>query len=309
VRRRRLVLATIAVAVVAVGIATRPPPLSALDQTLTYWDQGRLQAWVALRPSPGPGAAPAPISPSVGRPRAASDAVSRASGRIFFSFGFDDSACSGTVLSDSDQGVSLVVTAAHCLYQQERSRFATNWLFVPGLAREEIPDCHARPTSCWTPRAMLVEKAYVDAGTFDDEAVVHDVGVAVIDGVPGLGQLDALAGSLPLADAPTAGEAVELVGYPGDRQYSGSALTVCTDILDRGPTTTSADVWGAACDMTGGASGGAWVVGAAAGRPAIVSVTSAGVRDEFLYAPVFDEETAALIAAAASATANTVLAR
>ena len=67
----------------------------------------------------------------------------------------------------------------------------------------------------------------------------------------------------------------------------------------------SSPIWVAACDMTGGASGGAWVIDAESGSPAIVSVTSAG-GGKFLAGPVFDADTTALITAAETATANTV---
>ena len=315
-RRSLLFLAVIAIAFVAFQIATRPPTLSPLEQTMAHWTSDRLRAWVAVRPSPTPAPAtasatprPTPNPPSVGRPRTRDDAVSRASGRIFLAFGFDDGACSGTVITDRSRDVSLVLTAAHCVYELERSRFASDWLFVPGLALGEIPDCHARPTGCWTPRALLVEQAFVSADTFNGEAITHDIGIAVIDAGPAHDQLDEVAGNLPLADAPAVGHPVELVGYPGDRQYSGSALTVCSGALDEVPATSSSLVWAAACDMTGGSSGGAWVVDAAAGTPAIASVTSSGVRGESRFGPVFDADTMAMIAAAETATSNTVLAR
>jgi len=316
VRRRLLVLVIIAIAVVAFQIATRPPTLSPREDTLAHWTFDRLRAWVAVRPSPTPGPAsasatpkPTPTPPSVGRPRTPGDAVSRASGRIFLAFGFDDGTCSGTVITDRSRDVSLVLTAGHCVYELERSRFASAWLFVPGLALGEIPDCVARPTGCWTPRALLIEQAFVSAGTFNDEAVTHDIGIAVIDAGPAHDQLDQVAGNLPLADAPAAGDPVELVGYPGDRQDSGSGLTTCSGVLDEVPATSSSLVWAAACDMTGGSSGGAWLVDTSAGTPSIVSVTSAGVRDESRFGPVFDADTMALIDAAETATSNTVLAR
>jgi V8-like Glu-specific endopeptidase len=306
--RRRLVL--VPAFVVAVGvyaIISTPPKPSIREETLGHWTAQRLTAWVALR---APGSSSATASPpgsgvNIGKPWGQDGLVARSSGRIFFAVAGDDSACSGTVLTDQRSDVSLVITAAHCVYDLQSDTFATDWLFVPGLAQGEIPDCQTRSLGCWTPNALLVEQAFVSAGTYNQIALRHDIGIAVIGPGPAKDQLDQAVGSLALADGSISdGEFVDLVGYPGDRQYSGSALTFCSGPMSQ----AGASIWAMECDMTGGASGGAWIARASTAAPVIASVTSGGTGG-IRAGPVFDADTAALILAAESATANTVLAR
>jgi V8-like Glu-specific endopeptidase len=308
VRRRLLLLAVVAGIAVYALSGTSPKP-SIRDETLAHWTIQRLRAWVALRAPGDPSATASPTSgrADTGQPWSASGAIARSSGRIFSVMNGDDSACSGTVLTDRSADVSLVITAAHCVYDLEAFQFATDWLFVPGLAQGEIPDCGRRPLGCWTPKALLIERAFTSTGTFNQLAVRHDIGIAVIGPGPANDQLDQVAGGLALAPTSVSdGELIDLVGYPGDRQYSGSALTFCSGPMSQEGLPGIA-IWALDCDMTGGASGGAWVTGGSTTDPMIASVTSGSVGGRTLVGPIFDPETNDLIAAAETATANTQL--
>jgi V8-like Glu-specific endopeptidase len=300
-----LLAVVIVVAIVLFAIISTPPKPSIRDETLAHWTTERLTAWVALRaPGSSGTTASSPVSlGNVGQPWGQSDVIARSSGRIFSAVAGDDYACSGTVLTDTSAEISLVITAAHCVYDLQTDLFATDWLFVPGLAKGEIPDCRTRALGCWTSKAFLVEKGFVSAGTYNQTALRHDIGIAVIGPGPPQEQLDQVVGGLALADAAVSdGEFVDLVGYPGDRQYSGSALTFCS-----GPMSQAGAAWVIDCDMTGGSSGGAWIAKASSSAPVIASLTSGGTG-VIRAGPVFDDNTTALILAAETATANTVLA-
>ena len=130
-----------------------------------------------LRPAAGVGRRPAipdPRVPAHGighpatrrrrRPASASTAPQatpcRGRRADFLGFASTDGACSGTVITDHSRDVSLVLDGrALCL--SARAEPWTDWLFVPGLALGEIPDSESSAHGCWTPRALLVEQAFV----------------------------------------------------------------------------------------------------------------------------------------------------
>ena len=52
-------------------------------------------------------------------------------GRILFTMGSSDYICSGTVVADGVSGRSIVLTAAHCVYDDSNKAFATNGWGIP----------------------------------------------------------------------------------------------------------------------------------------------------------------------------------
>jgi hypothetical protein len=81
-------------------------------------------------------------------------AVNEAAGRIIFSFGSGNYVCSGTVIKDyGTVGRSLVLTAAHCAYDEVNDVHATNVMFIPkqddgGLDGSNF-DCSDDNYGCW----------------------------------------------------------------------------------------------------------------------------------------------------------------
>lgn len=245
--------------------------------------------------------------------------VSRNTGKVLFSMGGDYYLCSAAVVDDPVANRSIVVTAAHCAYDETgTSGFAQNWMFVPDYASKPVnlttsgSFCASTTYGCWTAQWMVVSNDYATAGSFNDVAVVHDYAFIVVGpgGLSGTAQLDATVGSQPITYAPVSTDAdTWLFGYPAARQYKGDKLTYC-----RGPLGEDAwmlnDTYRVACKMTGGASGGPWFSpfsssGESIGTGTIMSVNSygySGVRA--MYGPKFGAETSAMFVTATTTNSN-----
>ena len=99
---------------------------------------------------------------ATGAPWTAGGAILQRSGRIFFTFdqdpppGHTDYTCSGSVIQDgSDPTYSLIITAGHCVYDQDTGMFATNWIYVPAWDSAPVYDCQAVPYGCCSPGRWL----------------------------------------------------------------------------------------------------------------------------------------------------------
>lgn len=224
--------------------------------------------------------------------------------------------CSGSVVEDAVADRSVVLTAAHCAYDEEDLSFAENWMFVPAYdAMPATPAtdglfCDDTAYGCWTADALVVADGYATAGAFNDQAVVHDYAFAVV-GVGGKaeGQLDATVGSQEIRfDGATAGGDTWLFGFPAAQRYKGDDLTYCRGALgfDR---YVDNQTYRVTCNMTGGASGGPWFApfSTSVGSGPIVSLNSYGYRGvKAMYGPRLGAEASEMLNEATLVDENTV---
>jgi hypothetical protein len=94
-------------------------------------------------------------------------AVNEAAGRILLTLNGGNYVCSGTVINDYDTvGRSLVVTAAHCAYDEIADVHATNVLFIPkqddGGLDKSNRKCSDDPYGCWTMKLGVVDSRWRD---------------------------------------------------------------------------------------------------------------------------------------------------
>lgn len=249
---------------------------------------------------------------------AAAGTVRTTTGKVLFRMGGDYYVCSGSVLADRDPGRSLVVTAAHCAYDEVARRFATEWTFIPDYDAAAVPlttdgsFCASTRFGCWSARALVVDSVYAGAGGFTQQATRRDVAIAVVGagGRSGAAQLDSTVGAqaLSAATARTRSDTY-LFGYPQASPFTGADLVYSrgplgVDVLNAGKT------YRVGSRMTGGASGGPWFTpfSASSGRGTQVSVTSYGYDGlPYLFGPIFGPSTSALVSAATTATVDTVV--
>lgn len=206
-------------------------------------------------------------------------AVQTAAGRILFTLPDGDYVCSGTAVTDGTTGRSVILTAAHCVYDDVAKVFSTNALFIPsqddGGTDSTDFDCTNDPLGCW-----VVDHGVVDLNwttrTFPDNVdwdygyyVVSDSGAhqgsAVSDA------LDVAAGTLQ-ADftTPAVGDTTTALGY----SYSNDPYFMyCQESMS---TNGSANYWLGSCDLSGGASGGPWLQPLNGGNGQVISVNSWG---------------------------------
>lgn len=342
---RWILVPAFALGVVAlVAAPANTAPKNAAEEMASYWTQTRMSQAIArdivvdergrsymrdaagvLRPYGDPGkpvstAQPtrtvAPVSLDVWP---GTGAVNTAAGRLYFEMPANKKAtrwaayvCSGTAVADSTANdVSLILTAAHCIYDDAHKVFARNVLFIPqqqattGTGTDST--CLNDPLGCWFPDFGVVDNDW--ATRTWSANIAWDYGFYVVPNVDahaGPGVIAALEAAVPAmtvgfnvtpetqADAAAIGYA-----YAQDPQ-----LMTCHDALS---TVGSVNWWLAACGLTGGASGGPWLQPVSAGDGPIISVNSWGyARKPGMAGPFLNGDSSARCLYDAAQTAPTV---
>lgn len=218
--------------------------------------------------------------------------VQTASGRIYFEMPADRSqsrwtgyVCSGTVAEDTTTGRSVIITAAHCVYDDANKAFARNVLFIPNQdgttgAGTDL-NCSNDPLGCWAPSFGVVDTDWTTR-TFPDNIpwdyayyVVGDTsahsGTAATSDV-----LDIAAGDLAVQfTSPTTDAFTHALGY----SYSDDpSFMYCAEAL--ATESSYNDWWLGSCGLSGGASGGPWLQPVSGGDGPIISVNSWGYTNQ-----------------------------
>ena len=279
------------------------------DAVRAFWTSERMRAAVPRGPvrplaKPGGGSKPGTSDPSLGTAwTVGRDTV----GKVFFQLGSSLYVCSGNAVDDIEDGVStpnLVVTAGHCV-NDGGSAFATNFLFIPRYDSTK-PRTSGQPLGTFTATRLTTTSQWAAQGA---ERYNYDVGMArvgtnengvtlaaAIGDTSDIGYVSGDPGSTGSIDYTVA---THSFGYPAARPYDGTKLISCWG------SSTSDTVGGSTdyrlrCNMTGGSSGGPWLLDANAVDPANpidnsdvsdvqISVNSFGYRGEknAMYGPVF----------------------
>jgi hypothetical protein len=167
-------------------------------------------------------------------------------GKVFFTLGGTNYMCSGTALNSSNR--SVVWTAGHCL-NEGPGAYATNWAFVPAYRGG------SRPFGTWTARALLSTSAWATQGDFS-----YDVGAAVMNTAGGSALTDVVGGR-GIAFNYDRNQFYTSFGFPAAPPFTGGRLWLCESPLIASDPSASPPAMGIECDMTGGSSGGGWIVG------------------------------------------------
>jgi V8-like Glu-specific endopeptidase len=217
------------------------------------------------------------------------------------------------VATDARSGYSLVLTAAHCAYDETNGEFASNWLFIPDFDQSPTFTCSQTEYGCWTAEALVVHDGYADAGGFNTQATLHDFAFAVVagGGHSETAQLDTSVGAfdvvIPGFDAP--GDTAYAFGYPAAQKYRGSDLVYCAGSIFEDPYNDEL-TWGLPCKMTGGSSGGPWLAtfDTSTGSGGLSSLNSYGYSGvAAMHGPKFNSDTADVYSAAQNATSTNVI--
>jgi V8-like Glu-specific endopeptidase len=206
-----------------------------------------------------------------------------AHGKVFFTDGSFNYVCSGTALVSANE--SLVWTAGHCV-NEGPGGYYDNFSFVPAYRDGKAPLGEFAATRLFT------TSGWATSGEFG-----VDVGAALVATNGGGQTLSDAVQEVPITfDAERSGS-YSIYGYPAAKKFSGQRLRVCETSWLLNDTNATPPTVGAACDMTGGSSGGAWMRGGA-----LVSVTSYSYRSlkNVLFGPYLTNEAQSLYAAAAA---------
>ncbi len=333
-RKRSLVLAFTAaalsvlltVSVVAAATNGSGKGSSKADQVRAHWTPDRLknatprdfvisgQGRIIPQPGKGngrgkPGGDDSGSSEVTGASWTTPGLVKSATGKIFFEIGNSGYVCSGAVVTDSQAGQSLVLTAGHCLFDEGSSGtgFVNNLVFIPDFDSDPDTAYYACTTpeelgiECWVAEHLVTSAKWASG---DSDKWSEDYGFAVVTDAMNAGlSLEAEVGSFPInTDGDPAPQSIHAFGYPAAKKYNGADLVYCAGedgrVNDGNPQTSSIK-----CKMTGGSSGGPWLLDF---DPA--TETSAGIRsltsysyssaNGYLFGPIFDQYTQGVFAAA-----------
>lgn len=226
--------------------------------------------------------------------------VQTAAGRIYFEMPanakrkgpWNAYVCSGTVATDYASDRSVIITAAHCVYDDVNKAFARNVLFIPNQAGTTgsgtDTNCGNDPMGCWAPAFGVVDRNWTSR-TFPanipwDYAyyVVNDEGAHKGTAAPS-DSLDTAAGSLDVLftqpaynDGVPAANSADFTHALGYSYSEDPNFMYCAE--DMTIEGSYGDYWLANCGLSGGSSGGPWVqpMDSGTGDGPIISVNSWG---------------------------------
>lgn len=285
----RLLLAILLVGALATPAAAAPKknPKSP-QETSAYWTSERMKNAKPrdrARPGGGGGGGATDWSryavPLAGGAYTAED---RKNGKVFFTLAGANYVCSGTAV-DASAGVNLVWTAGHCVTDGP-GQDATNFMFVPGYYKGQEPNGRwaftvLDSTPGW--EAQGASRFRYDVGA---ARVVNTVSSSATFVASTIGTRPIWFGQDPM------GKRLVSYGYPAAGKFNGSQQYACASPFRRWDGTALLDPMQISCDMTGGSSGGGWILDSNAnsvgdaGEP-LVSVNSYGYSFEktTMYGP------------------------
>ena len=225
------------------------------------------------------------------------DFVARITGKVFFTMSGKNYVCSGSLVKDGNAGIAVVVTAAHCVFDNATKSFATNWAFVPNHDK----DAGSFKGSTYLSSILYAPIAFTNQDWFNTTAILNDFAFAVLptselnpSGLP----------EISIASSFT-GNKGDAFGYPASSPYIGDELVYSTGTVS-GDRNTQNRTWRLPSTMTGGASGGPWYNGYTSGNSvgAVSSVNSYKYTSDknSMYGPKFNTLTNELYTAAMSGT-------
>jgi hypothetical protein len=211
--------------------------------------------------------------------------VQNAAGRILFQMGEDYFVCSGTVANDGTSGRSIILTAAHCAYDDIAKQFATNVLFIPNQDATSGTgtdfDCSNDLYGCWAPSHGAVDVDWT-TGVFPNN-IPWDFAYYVIpdsgshSGAGNEAALDSAVIPMDMSFTPaTQDQYTHGLGY----SYSEDPnFMYCAEKV--GLEGSYGDLWLGSCRLSGGSSGGPWTQSTISDLDVgpLISVNSFGYRN------------------------------
>jgi V8-like Glu-specific endopeptidase len=295
---RRGAVALSALAALAIGASAHPASASeasadglvdvakAAGSVRDYWTAERMRDAIPLDPAAtGSEAASKRGGGNAKRVRHVTRFPARTHGKVFLTLGGVDYVCSGTAVDSPSK--RLVWTAGHCMCDPTASgcTFATNWEFVPAYKDGDAPFGE------WPAVAKAAASQWRGSGSigcgllFTCGDVKFDFGAARV-ATNGRGRkLQQVVGARDIAFNLSRSQTYRGYGYPAQGRFNGQRMWRCRsghagddNSVDGSPKPLKFN-----CDMTGGSSGGSWVVDG--GRIAsVVSYSYAGDSNH-LYGP------------------------
>lgn len=179
-------------------------------------------------------------------------------GKVFFSYNKTDYVCSGTAITSSNQ--STIDTAGHCVAAAgSKHHFYTNWVFC---ARYSDKD------GCDSSYMWAAQRLFTHANWINNGWLTYDYGEAVVspnsstNSVNAADSVTEAIGSAGVAYDLPAQQQYSALGYPQQAPFNGTQLWECQSGLtgQDQPNKSGSPTSAITCDMTGGSSGGGWLI-------------------------------------------------
>jgi V8-like Glu-specific endopeptidase len=170
----------------------------------------------------------------------------RTHGKVFMTDGGLDYVCSGTSIKSKTEG--LVVTAGHCTHSS--NGYVTNFMFAP--AYDDGPSKFGE----WAAKKIKTTPQWEA-----NENISYDVGMATMHKLNGKTLADKV-GKRGIVFNKSDDQSFDVFGYPAEDPFEGEKMYRCDsqsegrDNDQNNPKPIRID-----CNMTGGSSGGGWVIG------------------------------------------------
>ena len=220
-----------------------------------------------------------------------------ASGKVFFAIDNSYYQCSGALVQEDKTDRAIVLTAGHCVYDNETSKYVTNWIFIPSydINQVSISGCTAS-NGCWAASNIYANSGFTSQTSFTTQATLYDWGFARITelkngALPDSGGLN----SFPISFfSLSKGVAVSSFGYPAAGKYNGKDLIYSSGALGFDANNAN-QTYSLASDMTGGCSGGPWLTQMKTSSPYSGTLSSVNSykygTTTYIYGPKFNTET------------------
>jgi len=195
--------------------------------------------------------------------------------KVFFSDGGNDYVCSGSVWPSRS-----VLTAGHCVYNNDAHRYHTNVVVVPQYLNGQ------GPFGTFNASSLQTTKGWQD-GDFS-----FDFGLIQIADKGG-NKISSYTGFLGARWNVTAVQHFTIIGYPAGRPFTGATQQICQSSFAYFDSGDPQPI-GVGCDLTGGSSGCPWIIrfsGAAGGNNQVNGLMSYGYpsRPKDSYSPYFGD--------------------
>ncbi|MEW2222022.1 hypothetical protein AB0939_22495 [Streptomyces sp. NPDC006990] len=214
-------------------------------------------------------------------------------GKVFMDTPEGPMVCSGTVVKDPRHpGKSnLVATAGHCVHSGRSGGWLRNITFIPAFndkgrsmpAVNSAPPREVAPYGQWWVKWAQTSNYWIQKGAKSGGGgSQQDFAVLRVEPVNKSGKsLEETVGNAIKVNfhAPSSSriKGVSNYGYPAAPPFDGARMYSCTDrpgALTIDPQQPA--LYRIGCTMTGGSSGGAWLIKGSGGKPELISVNSIG---------------------------------
>jgi len=154
--------------------------------------------------------------------------------------------CSGAAINSAN--LNTVDTAGHCVLQGgSAGNWYTNWVFCPQYYYGSAP------YGCWSAKTLTTSYGWYASGSLEDD--FGDVTVWP----NAYGNLVNVVGGDGWAYGQATNQYFYLFGYPAESPYNGNSIYYCAG-TGTAYSFGSGTVISVYCDMTGGSSGGPWLI-------------------------------------------------